>query len=98
MSAAMVLQDAQERERAERHSRPSAVSGYTDNTRRLLAEVYAGYETVLQENNALDFDDLLIYGVKLFKDHQAATRWCNHILVDELLVTSSLLLYVLTQL
>ncbi|KAF5327158.1 hypothetical protein D9619_004893 [Psilocybe cf. subviscida] len=88
MSAAMVLQDADERDKAERRSQPSTSS--TMSTRRILAEVYVGYETVLKENNALDFDDLLIYGVKLFQNHDASTLWCNHILVDEFQDTNTM--------
>ena len=56
----------------------------TKSAARILAEVYIGYEQILKENNALDFDDLLIYGVKLFSQHQEAVLWCKHILIDEL--------------
>ena len=51
---------------------------------KIIAEVYAGYEKVLQDNKALDFDDLLVYGVQLFSTHEASVLWCRHILVDEL--------------
>jgi len=51
---------------------------------RIVAEVYIGYEQVLKDNNALDFDDLLVYGVKLFTEHYETALWCKHILVDEL--------------
>jgi DNA helicase II / ATP-dependent DNA helicase PcrA len=51
---------------------------------RIVAEIYIGYEQVLKDNNALDFDDLLIYGVKLFREHCETALWCKHILVDEL--------------
>lgn len=53
---------------------------------QIMAEVYTGYEQILKENNALDFDDLLIYGVKLFSQHSESVLWCKHILVDELSV------------
>jgi DNA helicase II / ATP-dependent DNA helicase PcrA len=51
---------------------------------RIVAEIYIGYEQVLKDNNALDFNDLLIYGVKLFREHSETALWCQHILVDEL--------------
>ena len=51
---------------------------------RIVAEIYIGYEQVLKDNNALDFDDLLVYGVKLFREHYETALWCKHILVDEL--------------
>lgn len=51
---------------------------------RIVAEIYIGYEQVLKDNNALDFNDLLIYGVKLFREHCEMALWCKHILVDEL--------------
>lgn len=50
---------------------------------KITAEVYQEYETLLRKNNALDFDDLLVYGVKMFKEWRAAVAWCQHILVDE---------------
>lgn len=50
----------------------------------IVAEVYADYEATLKKNSALDFDDLLVYGVKLFSGHPSVSSWCQHILVDEL--------------
>ena len=50
----------------------------------LIARIYKKYQSILQRNNSLDFDDLLIYGVKLFKGHPHVVKWCRHILVDEL--------------
>ncbi|KAJ2914061.1 hypothetical protein MD484_g6352, partial [Candolleomyces efflorescens] len=49
----------------------------------IVAEVYLDYEATLKKNNALDFDDLLVYGVKLFSKHPSVASWCQHILVDE---------------
>ena len=82
----------QEMETAEKHlkaltngiPRTVPVQEQTKSVERILAEVYIGYEQILKENNALDFDDLLIYGVKLFSNHQEAVLWCKHILIDEL--------------
>ncbi|KAF7791687.1 hypothetical protein EIP86_002710 [Pleurotus ostreatoroseus] len=49
----------------------------------VVAEVYEQYEKVLKRSNSLDFDDLLVYGVKLFRDHRKVGKWCRHVLVDE---------------
>ncbi|KAG7451185.1 UvrD-helicase-domain-containing protein [Guyanagaster necrorhizus] len=50
---------------------------------RLIAELYSGYQGKLKKNNSLDFDDLLVVGLKLFSGHRKAVSWCRHILVDE---------------
>lgn len=52
----------------------------------LVGQIYARYERILQDNNSLDFDDLLVYGVKLFGDNPRVVKWCKHVLVDELYV------------
>lgn len=75
----------------ERSKRPTSTKGNVPSENyksfdRILAEIYIGYEEVLKNNNALDFDDLLIYGVKLFGTHEQAVLWCRHVLVDELYV------------
>lgn len=62
------------------HSSQS-ISEYIDS---VIAEVYGAYEKTLRENNSLDFDDLLVYGVKLFAGHRKIGEWCKHVLVDEL--------------
>lgn len=51
---------------------------------RIVAEVYCGYDAYLRKSNSLDFDDLLVFGVKLFKDNSHAVKWCKHVFVDEL--------------
>lgn len=50
----------------------------------LVAHLYGLYQRTLRENNALDFDDLLVYGVQLFGENPQVSRWCRHVLVDEL--------------
>lgn len=58
-------------------------SGY-DQT---MAMIYEKYEKKLKSNNAMDFDDLLYYSYKLFRDYkEVLTYWQDkfqYILVDE---------------
>lgn len=52
-----------------------------------VAKIYEGYEKMLDQNGALDFDDLMIKTVKLFREiPEVLTKWENnltHIFVDE---------------
>lgn len=54
---------------------------------RVIAEVYSHYQDRLAENNALDFDDLILVPVKLFQQNEQVLgywhRRFHHILVDE---------------
>tara|TARA_B100000686_G_C16792840_1_gene980017 strand:+ start:1457 stop:3628 length:2172 start_codon:yes stop_codon:yes gene_type:complete len=54
---------------------------------KTLAEVYSSYQTALKENEALDFDDLLLYPLQLFdKVPKILDKYQNiwkYILVDE---------------
>ena len=54
---------------------------------RRIAEVYTEYQRRLHEASAVDFDDLLVLAVRLFREHpEALERYRNrfrHILVDE---------------
>ncbi|EIN10179.1 UvrD-helicase-domain-containing protein, partial [Punctularia strigosozonata HHB-11173 SS5] len=55
-----------------------------DPLTHVVAEIYAEYQSALRKSNSLDFDDLLVYGVKLFKwNNGQVVRWCKHVLVDE---------------
>ncbi|KAJ7499466.1 P-loop containing nucleoside triphosphate hydrolase protein [Mycena latifolia] len=54
-----------------------------DDIQRLVGNIYQEYEKSLRRSNSLDFDDLLLFGVKLFTEHPPATSWCRHVLVDE---------------
>ena len=60
-----------------------ADSGY-DQT---VGMIYTKYEKKLQDNNAMDFDDLLFYSYKLFKEYpELLAHWQDqftYILVDE---------------
>jgi len=68
---------------------------------KLVADLYGEYEKRLKANNALDFDDLLLYTVQLFKEHPDVLdtyqeRW-RFINVDEYQDTNHAQ-YVLTKL
>ena len=58
-----------------------------DYSKRLQAQVYTEYQKVLKQNNALDFDDLLVKTVELFKiDSEVLGAYqerCKYIMVDE---------------
>jgi ATP-dependent DNA helicase UvrD/PcrA len=66
-----------------------APDGFQTNTYReeIARRVYGRYQQLLQENNAFDFDDLLMKTVELFRTHQHVLHACQqryqHILVDE---------------
>ncbi|KAK4688393.1 ATP-dependent DNA helicase UvrD/PcrA, partial [Tremellales sp. Uapishka_1] len=49
----------------------------------VIAELYGEYEEALREANSLDFDDLLVFGLKLFRTAPGILAGCKHILVDE---------------
>ena len=59
-------------------------SGYFDEK---LGEIYAQYQNSLQDNNALDFDDLLLKPLTLFNEHPARLDYYQkkfrYVLVDE---------------
>lgn len=55
----------------------------------IVAYIYTEYDLKLRKSNSFDFDDLLLFGLKLFKDHEKSVRWCKHVLVDELYGCSS---------
>src|SRR5579883_400097 len=54
---------------------------------RVIAEVYNSYQSRLAENNALDFDDLILVPVRLFQQNEQVLGYWHHkfrhILVDE---------------
>lgn len=77
-------------ERLVRRGQPQAAEHEKKSIHRIVAEIYVAYEKVLKLNNALDFDDLLVYGVRLFSGYRRTSSWCQHILVDELYASFSL--------
>lgn len=58
-----------------------------DQHQELTARVYAAYQARLERNNALDFDDLLVLAVRLFREFppvlEQYRRRFLHLLVDE---------------
>jgi len=58
-----------------------------DKDARNVANIYAGYETLLHQSNALDFDDLLLRTMRLLRDQaQVREKWQSrfqYIHVDE---------------
>ncbi|KAA1467450.1 UvrD-helicase-domain-containing protein [Dentipellis sp. KUC8613] len=62
----------------------------TDPTTYVIVEVFREYRITLLRSNSLDFDDLLLYGVKLFGTHKKVSMWCKHILVDEFQDTNTM--------
>src|SRR3989441_5018671 len=54
---------------------------------RVAAEIYAGLGPALRQANAMDFDDLLLYPLTLFREHpERLAYWqrrFEHVLVDE---------------
>ncbi|MGE5586210.1 MAG: DNA helicase PcrA [Bacillota bacterium] len=59
-------------------------SGFWQET---VARIYHVYQKVLRDSNALDFDDLLVETVRLFREHPFVLEWyqkqLKYILVDE---------------
>lgn len=53
---------------------------------RIYARLYAAYQERLNNSRALDFDDLLLYGVKLVQESDAGQMFAErfeHVLIDE---------------
>lgn len=60
------------------------------HVRRAVILVYKAFTAYLRKNNALDFDDLLLYGVKLFRENARVTANMRHVLVDEFQDTNTI--------
>ncbi|KXS19186.1 P-loop containing nucleoside triphosphate hydrolase protein [Gonapodya prolifera JEL478] len=55
-----------------------------------VAVVYGAYQNRLKSDNLVDFDDLLLYGLKLYRDHPETVEHIRHVFVDEFQDTSGL--------
>jgi DNA helicase-2/ATP-dependent DNA helicase PcrA len=60
----------------------------------LIRQLYGEYEAALREANSLDFDDLLVFGLRLFRTAPRVISHCRHILVDEFQVGYPLFFYI----
>ncbi|KAF8638307.1 hypothetical protein AX17_002327 [Amanita inopinata Kibby_2008] len=67
----------------QKHQKTSCTPENLSIQETIIAEIYQEYEKLLRRSNSLDFDDLLLFGVRMFKMHKEAATWCRHILVDE---------------
>ncbi|KAJ3796874.1 P-loop containing nucleoside triphosphate hydrolase protein [Lentinula aff. detonsa] len=84
LSSRTFLREVQSRVHGPNNSDRTFPSSSTINDIDLVvAEIYDIYEKTLRKNNSLDFDDLLLFGVKLFTSNSDAVQWCQHVLVDE---------------
>lgn len=52
-----------------------------------MGQLYGEYEAALRASNSLDFDDLLVFGLRLFRTAPRVISHCKHILVDEFQVS-----------
>jgi len=63
------------------------IAGDGDKRDEIIAQVYAHYQKRLRENNAMDFDDLLLYPLELFRQYPdvlaSYTNRFRYVLVDE---------------
>jgi DNA helicase II / ATP-dependent DNA helicase PcrA len=80
-SKGQTASDLRERNRVTFVNGTSSIAAFLDT---IVVEVYEIYEKTLKDNNALDFDDLLLYGSRLFGENKKAVGWCKYVLVDEL--------------
>jgi DNA helicase-2/ATP-dependent DNA helicase PcrA len=80
------------------HEYKNFARGYFQET---VAKIYPAYQTILKENNALDFDDLILHTIKLFRDNEQILKryqdMFQYILIDEYQDTNRAQ-YVLTKL
>ncbi|WVN90725.1 uncharacterized protein L203_105967 [Cryptococcus depauperatus CBS 7841] len=53
------------------------------STAAFIADIYGEYEAALRESNSLDFDDLLVFALKLFTEAPYVVADIRHTLVDE---------------
>ena len=81
---------------------PEAYEKYTvSDYEKVVQQVYAKYETKLQRNNSVDFDDLLLLPIELFKKHPETLEkyqdLYQYLLIDEYQDTNEAQ-YILTKL
>ncbi len=66
---------------------PAFAQAATDFYHRKIAQIYTKYQALLKQNNALDFDDLLLRTAYAFKEHPDVLRELQdrfqYVLIDE---------------
>jgi DNA helicase-2/ATP-dependent DNA helicase PcrA len=71
----------------EKKSAKDFATGATNYREEKIALIFSKYEELMARNNALDFDDLLLFTVTLLQENQAVRHYYSsrfrHILVDE---------------
>ncbi|KAF5367496.1 hypothetical protein D9758_003744 [Tetrapyrgos nigripes] len=83
LSSADFMKETQARLKASKSKDPSSAGFISNDIDFIVAEIYEDYEKTLRQNNSLDFDDLLLFGLKLFSQNEWAANWCKHVFVDE---------------
>ncbi|CAE6463544.1 unnamed protein product [Rhizoctonia solani] len=61
-----------------------------DKIQAVVAHIYEEYDIVLREANALDFDDLLVMGLKVLNAAPRAIMKLRHVVVDEFQDTNTM--------
>jgi DNA helicase-2/ATP-dependent DNA helicase PcrA len=73
--------------RGEEADPPPHVGGYDESSVALAKHIVSRYESALRACNAVDFDDLLLLTLKLFREHPSALEECRkrfrYVMVDE---------------
>ena len=79
-----------------------AINAENDYRKSQIAKVYTAYQTILRDNNALDFDDIIMLTVKLFSENedvlQKYAEQFRYILVDEYQDTNNVQYTLISQL
>lgn len=65
----------------------SETQTYRRSDRTPPVQLYQSYEHALRSSDSLDFDDLLLFGLRLFRAAPHILKNCKHILVDEFQVS-----------
>ncbi|KAI9173036.1 ATP-dependent DNA helicase srs2 [Blastocladiella emersonii ATCC 22665] len=81
----------------DKRSKTKMSQGELNDNLNYLA-VFREYDRLLRENNAMDFDDLLVYGLKVIKAVPAVAATMQHVLVDEFQDTNMIQLQLTLQL
>ncbi|GAA5896051.1 hypothetical protein JCM5296_006229 [Sporobolomyces johnsonii] len=63
--------------------RADNAGGYDEEKAEWVARVFEAYEDELAKGNALDFDDLLLRGYQLFRNHPRVVAKIKSVLIDE---------------